>query len=251
MRKWKKRELYANLRTPPLFLVRVDGRNFSRVLEGFEKPYDFRFAKAMVETCVEVLREFNARFAFTFSDEATFLMRDVFGCRVEKIDSIVASEFASRIGLRLGFPVSFDCRIVFIEPSEIPDYLAWRQDEAWRNHVNSYAFYTLLKEIGDRRKVQEFLKGKKSKDLHDLLYKRGVNLAKTPAWQRRGVFLYWVEVELEREYEGRIVKFRRRRIVEDWEPPLFKTEEGKRYLENILNCKKITNPSCSPSPSLP
>lgn len=234
MRKWKERELYSGLRAPPVFLVRIDGRNFSRALQDFEKPYDLRFAKAMVETCKDILREFNPAFAFTFSDEVTFMMRDLFSCRVEKIDSIIASEFSSRLSLRLGFPVSFDCRIIFADPSEIADYLAWRQDEAWRNHLNSYAFYTLLRELGDRRKVQRMLEGKKSAEIHDMLYERGINLAKTPAWQRRGVIVHWKEVELEREYEGRIVRFKRRRIVENWEPPLFGTEEGKEYLENIL-----------------
>jgi len=233
-RNWKSRELYSRLLAPPTFLIRLDGRNFSRILEGFEKPYDFRFAKAMVETCVEVLREFNACFAFTFSDEVTFLVRDVFGCRLEKVNSIVASEFSSRLSLKLELPLSFDSRVIYAEPNEIADYLAWRQDEAWRNHLNGYAFYTLLKEMKDRRRVQEFLKGKKSKDLHDILHERGINPSKTPAWQRRGVIVHWKRVELEREFEGRVVRFERRRVVENWNPPLFGNEEGRKYLENIL-----------------
>jgi len=233
-RNWKSRELYSKLLSPPTFLIRLDGRNFSRALEKFEKPYDISFARAMVETCKDILKEFNPAFAFTFSDEVTFLMRDIFSCRVEKINSIIASEFSSRLSLRLGMPLSFDSRIIFAEKDEIADYLAWRQDEAWRNHINSYAFYTLLKEVGDRRKVQRMLKGKKSAEIHDMLYERGINLAKTPAWQRRGIVIHWMKVELEREYEGRIVKFKRRRIVENWEPPLFGSEEGRRYLENIL-----------------
>lgn len=112
--------------------------------------------------------------------------------------------------------------------------MAWRQNEAWRNHLNSYAFYTLLKEIGDRRKVQKFLEGKKSPELHEILYSRGINPAKTPAWQRRGILLYWKDIELEREFEGRTVRFKRRRIVEEWEPPLFDSEEGRKFIEEII-----------------
>ncbi len=234
MRKWKRRELYSELRAPPVFLVRVDGRNFSRVLQDFKKPYDLRFARAMVETCKDILREFNPAFAFTFSDEATFMMKDIFSCRVEKIDSIIASEFASRLSLRLNFPVSFDCRIIFADPSEVSDYLAWRQDEAWRNHLNSYAFYTLLEEIGDRREVQKMLKGKKSAEIHDMLHERGINLTKTPAWQRRGIMIHWKEMEFEKDFGGRTVRFKRRKVIENWEPPLFGTDKGKEYLENIL-----------------
>ncbi len=233
-RNWKSRELYSHLLTPDIFLVRLDGRNFSKVLESFEKPYDLTFARAMVDCCKEILREFNACFAFTFSDEVSLLMRDIFGNRLEKIDSIIASEFSSRLSLRIGVPVGFDCRVIFVRLDEIPDYLAWRQDEAWRNHLNSYAFYTLLKEIGDRRKVQKILEGKKSPELHEILHSWGINPAKTPAWQRRGILIYWKEVEFENEFEGKIVRFKRRRIVEDWNPPLFDSEEGKELLKEII-----------------
>ena len=232
---WKARELYSKLLTSNIFLIRLDGRNFSKVLEDFEKPYDLRFAKIMVDSCKDVMREFNAAFAYTFSDEANFLMKDVFGCRLEKINSIVASEFASRVSLKLGFPVSFDSRIIFANLDEVWEYLSWRQNEAWRNHLNSYAFYTLLKEIKDRRKVQKLLEGKKSSELHDILYTRGINPAKTPAWQRRGILLYWKELEFEKEFRGKIVRYRRRRIFESWDPPLFDTDEGKIFINNIIN----------------
>ncbi len=231
---WKSRELYSKLLTPNIFLIRLDGRNFSRVLENFEKPYDLRFAKIMVECCKYIMREFNAAFAYTFSDEVTFLIRDVFGCRLEKIDSVIASEFASRVSLKLGFPVGFDSRVIFAGLDEIWDYLAWRQDEAWRNHLNSYAFYTLLKEIGDRRKVQKMLEGKKSPELHDLLFERGINPARTPAWQRRGILLYWQEITLERKFRDKTVRFKRRRIVEEWNPPLFDSDEGRILIDNIV-----------------
>jgi len=231
---WKARELYSGLLSPEIVMVRLDGRNFSRVLKDFEKPYDLRFARIMVECCKEVMREFNAALAYTFSDEVSMLIRDIFGRRVEKIDSILASEFASRVSLKLGFPVGFDCRIVHVEPDEVWEYLAWRQDEAWRNHLNSYAFYTLLKEVGDRRRVQEILEGKKSPELHEILFKRGINPAKTPAWQRRGILLYWEKVELEKEFMGETVRYRRRRIVENWNPPLFDSEEGRALIHKIM-----------------
>ena len=232
---WKKRELYSQLLAPNFFILRIDGRNFSNVLRNFEKPYDIRFARSMVETCKEIMREFNPAFAYTFSDEVSFLFKDIFGCRVEKIDSIIASEFSSRLSLKLGFPVSFDSRIIQVNIEEIYEYLAFRQDKCWRNHINSYAFYTLLREIGDRRKVQEFLKGKKSKEIHDILYKRGINISKMPTWQRRGILIYWKTLELEREFKGRIVRYYRRKIVENWDPPLFDSEEGKKLIEKILS----------------
>lgn len=235
-RKWKKREVFSGLLAPFPILIRLDGRNFSNLLAEFEKPYDLRFAKVIVDSGKELMKEFNALFAFTFSDEITFFFQtEFFGGRVEKINSIISSEFSSRVSLRLGMPVSFDSRIIATSGDDVWEYLAWRQEEAWRNHLNSYAFYTLLREIGDRTKVQKYLNGKKSNELHDILFQRGINPAKNPAWQKRGIFLYWKEMEFEKEFNGRIVRFKRRRIVENWEPPLFSTEEGRNYLAEILS----------------
>ncbi len=233
-RNWKARELYSHLLTPEVVMIRLDGRNFSSVLREFEKPYDVKFARVMVDSCKELMREFNAALAYTFSDEVSMLVKDLFGNRLEKIDSIMASELASRVSIRLGRPVGFDCRVICIGTDEVWEYLAWRQDEAWRNHINSYAFYTLLREVGDRKKVHEILKGKKSGEIHDILFKRGINLSKTPAWQRRGILLYWQRVELEKEYMGRVVRYKRRRIVENWEPPLFDSDKGKSLIYKII-----------------
>ncbi len=231
---WKRRELYSKLLAPDFFILRIDGRNFKNVLRDFEKPYDLRFTKAMVETCRDILTLFNPAFAYTFSDEVSFLFCDLFGNRVEKIDSIVASEFSSRLTLRLKIPLSFDARVIHTGLEDVCDYLRFRQEECWRNHMNSYVFYTLLKEFKDRKTVQEFLKGKKSSEIHEILFKRGINLSKTPAWQRRGVLVHWKVFEFEKEFEGKVVKYKRRKIVENWSPPIFDNEEGKGFVDDIL-----------------
>ena len=51
-----------------------------------------------------------------------------------------------------------------------------------------------------------------------LCFQKGINLAKTPVWQRRGVMVY--------RKDGRVVA--------DWQPPLFSSAEGKGLLEQIL-----------------
>lgn len=109
-----------------------------------------------------------------------------------------------------------------------------RQDEAWRNHINSYAFYKLIEEGYSRREAAEILKGKKYKDIHEFLFKKGINLAKTPTWQRRGVLVYKLRKEMSKKINDRVVKYYRNEIIVDWEIPLFSSEEGKRLLEKIL-----------------
>ncbi len=233
---WKSREIFAQLKTITPFVVRIDGRNFKKILErhSFSKPYDERFVRAMVESARNVLEELGAVFAYLFSDEVNlYFSIPVFNLRVEKINSIVPSLMASNLTsiIRPASALSFDSRIIPIKEYEVLDYLAWRQDEAWRNHMNSYAFYTLLNETGDRREVIETLRGMKSRDIHELLYRKGINLAKTPHWQRRGIMIY--REEYIKNMNG--VKVKRRRIKVDWNPPLFHTEEGERLIERITS----------------
>lgn len=73
----------------------------------------------------------------------------------------------------------------------------------------------------------------KSAALHDFLFERGVNPARTPAWQRRGILIHWVQEERRKTYQGKEVTFIRRVLKQNWEPPLFWTEEGKDYLSAV------------------
>ena len=232
--KLKSLELYSLLLAPQPFMVRVDGRNFSRVLSDFEKPYDERFARAMVQSAIAVMREFNAVLCYIFSDEASFYFKHgIFGGRVEKIDSVIASTFSSNLSLRLGRPVSFDSRIIHITDELLVEYLSARQKECWRNHLNAYAFYKMLEETGNRREAQRKLRGMRSAALHDFLFERGINPARTPAWQRRGILVHWAQEERRKVYQGREIFFTRRVLRQNWEPPLFWTEEGKDYLSAV------------------
>jgi tRNA(His) 5'-end guanylyltransferase len=51
-----------------------------------------------------------------------------------------------------------------------------------------------------------------------MVFQKGINLAKTPAWEKRGVLVY-------RKDE---------RIVQDWELKLFREEDGHKLLRSIL-----------------
>ena len=228
------RELYSLLLAPLPFMVRIDGRKFSKILSDFQKPFDERFARAMVESAIELMKEFNPALCYIFSDEANFYFQhEVFSQRVEKINSVIASTFSSNLSLRLGRAVSFDSRIIHVPGDSLADYLSGRQRECWRNHLNAYAFYKMLEETGDRRKAQKILSGMKSAALHDFLFERGINPARTPAWQRRGILIHWIQEERRKTYRGKEVTYTRRLLKQNWEPPLFWTDEGKNYLSAV------------------
>jgi len=251
---FKESELLAEVRVPPglFFVVRCDGRGFRELCDeaGFAKPFDEDFARLMVSSAKAVYEGgFNPLFTYIQSDEANFLFdgESSFNRRVEKLVSIIPSLMSGRAAVELErrmkrwMPVAFDARIVLLSRDSVVDYLAWRQREAWRNHVNSYAYYTLLNKGLSPREASAKLKGLKAGDLHDLVFKEaGVNLASTPTWQRRGVALMWAQEEVEgfNPVKGRKEKALRIRLREVWNLPLFNSEEGRRLVESSIEARR-------------
>lgn len=221
-----RREIYSGLRARAPFVVRADGRGFGRMLEAFEKPYDTGFARTMAESSRLLLDTSGLvpRLAYTFSDEVSVLFTDEpFGGRLEKLVSVIPSFLSSAIGIAVGRPVSMDARIVPLCPDEIAGYLLERQDEAWRNHVFSCGFYALVAEGRTHAAAMEMLRGMKEGEIHEVLYRKGTNLAKSPAWQRRGIMIY-------RKCGT---------LVENWDLPLFGSTEGLDLIRGIVSGESV------------
>ncbi len=239
----KQREIYSGIKATPPIVIRADGRNFKRVLRrmNFQKPYDETFATAMVDSAEHLMKEsgLNPRFAYTFSDEINvFFLELPFQGRIEKLDSIVSSFLASALTLALNVrsPISVDARVIPLSKEDIYDYLDWRQAEAWRNHVHSYGYYTLLDEGMSRRAAASKLVGMSSQKIHDMLFKKGINLARTPAWQRRGILVLkkaYTKPGYDPKKDARVVA-KRSQTVQDWGLPLFSSREGRRLIGKLL-----------------
>ena len=239
----KRKEIFSAIRAAPPVIVRLDGRNFKESLSrlGFGKPYDLRFEQGMV-TAARMLVEQSSlapEWAFTFSDEVSLLFKELpFDGRLEKLDSVIPSYMASAltIALRGETPLAFDSRVIPVHPEEIAAYLAGRQAETWRNHMQSYGFYTLVSEGMGEKEAAAKMKGMRFEDIHELMWQRGVNLNETPGWQRKGVFIYRKRTAREgyNPLKGEKVSVERREVVEDWDPPLFTSDEGKAYLKQAL-----------------
>jgi tRNA(His) 5'-end guanylyltransferase len=237
------RELFAAITTAPPALVRLDGRSFHRLAKviGFAKPFDERFSHAMAAVCKSLVADsgLSPAFAYTFSDEISlYLNRLPFSGRVEKIDSVAASYAASAltIALEIDAPVSFDARTIPATQEFAAEYLSNRQDEAWRNHINAYCQQALIDDGMKSRQAAAKLKGMPSKELHDLMHAKGVNLAKTPAWQRRGVLVYKREkvVTGYNPVKDEKVVATRSAVVIDRNLPLFTAPEGREFLRNLI-----------------
>ncbi|MDD5615922.1 MAG: tRNA(His) guanylyltransferase Thg1 family protein [Candidatus Methanoperedens sp.] len=241
-REMKEREIYSDIRVFPPFAVRIDGRGFHRALSDFKKPYDEIFAKAMAD-CVECFFRdsgLNPLLAFIFSDEISLFFYEMpYNYRIEKIDSIIPSFFSSALTIELDMkkPVSFDSRIIPLGKEDIYRYLVWRQAETWRNHVSSYGYYTLRKTGLSENEAAIKLRNMKASAIHELVFQNGVNLAETPAWQRCGVLVFR-EIYEKKGYDPvkkADVTTQRTKIVQEWDTPIFDTDEGKDLIYRLLS----------------
>lgn len=239
----KECEIFSSLKVPcgSKIVIRIDGRNFSSLTRGlnFKKPFDEHFTKIMVNTCVDFFKEFDPYFIYTFSDEANILLDEIpFGGRIEKLDSVFASFISGSFTKNalnmlklLKKPLSFDSRVILLSTPLIVKYFKERQDEAWRNCMNGYAYWTLRKDY-DKKESVMMLENKKSAHLHDILFERGVNLAEVPLWQRRGIGIYKKDLHIEgyNPIEQKKVQSIRKKAHVDCKLPIF---DEKFFKNNI------------------
>ncbi len=237
----KDREIFSRLITTAPFIIRLDGRSFHTFSTGFEKPFDERFSQLFIKTAKAMMSDsgFSPDFIYTFSDEINMYVRKpVFDYRVEKLVSVSAAYASSAFTLasRVQAPLAFDSRIIPLSEEQFPDYLSWRQAEAWRNHINGYCQKILTDSGLSASSVQKQLDGMNVEKLHELAYKHGINLAKTPAWQRRGIAVYHGTAEKPgfNLMTGEHVLVLRNTVIVDSDIPLFKTPEGRQWLNERL-----------------
>lgn len=187
-----------------LYLVaRLDGRNFSRLTKeicNFKAPFDERFRDMMIATVKKLMDcGFRIIYGYTESDEISLLFHrdeNTFGRKVRKYNSILAGMASATFSLELGQPVAFDCRLVPLPNVElVKDYFLWRQEDAHRNALNAHCYWMLRKEGESVEKATSLLEGKAVSYKNELLFSRGINFDKLPSWQKRGVGIYWDEIE--------------------------------------------------------
>ena len=243
-------EIFSNLKVPcgSKIIIRADGRNFSGLstLLKLERPYDELFANLMLDVCSDFFVEFSPKLIFTFSDEINILLSEIpFNGRVEKLDSVFASfisgSFTKNIIKYLNYfditdpsnlkPISFVSRVIPLSDPGVIEYFKNRQNETWRNCLNGYSYWKLREEYGKSRAV-EILNNKKSSELHEILFERGLNMSEVPQWQRRGIGLYKKEISISgyNPIDKENVTTNRSKIYTDWELPIFDNEFFNKIL---------------------
>jgi len=185
---------------PEMYLVaRLDGRNFTRLTKEqheFEAPFDEKFRDLMVATAKSLMTcGFRIVFAYTESDEISLLFdveERLFGRKLRKYNSTLAGEASAQFSLQLGRVATFDCRLSQL-PNQalVVDYFRWRNEDAARNSMNAWCYWTLRKNGLNVNQATKRLQGLSVSQKNELLVQFGINFNELPNWQKRGIGLYW------------------------------------------------------------
>ena len=230
----KEFEVYSALRVPKnsKIIVRLDGRSFhslSRDLK-LDKPYDENFYKVISDVCEDLFVEFSPVFVYAFSDEISLLLDEIpFGGRIEKINSVMASfassSFVMNYDCEFKKPPAFDSRIIPVSDDDILPYFKWRQDESWRNCINSHGI-SYLKSKYSNDEANDKINGMSLSDIHELLFQNGINLNDVETYKKRGIGIYRKNKKVVgfNKKENKNQTSYRSHVYIDWELPIFSQE---------------------------
>jgi tRNA(His) 5'-end guanylyltransferase len=211
-------------------VARIDGRGFTRLtkeVHNFEAPFDERFRDHMLATVEHLMNcGFRIIYGYTQSDEISLLFHldeNSFGRKTRKINSILAGEASAKFSVLLGAVATFDCRVSELPTIEhVRDYFRWRHEDAHRNALSAHSYWMLRKAGRGVNEATNELLGMSVAEKNELLFQAGINFNDLPAWQKRGVGIYWETYEKlgTNPKTGESVPTKRRRLRRDMELPL-------------------------------
>ncbi len=130
-------------------VIRIDGKNFSKLFARREKPWDLAITKAMHTVMQKLCKMLNASVGYTQSDEITLIVPPLkesaqywYGGEVFKWLSILASGAAAEFQHHTSLVAMFDCRIFQVDDAgEAVNAIIWRVQDCKRNAIQSVAHY--------------------------------------------------------------------------------------------------------------
>ena len=178
-------------------LARLDGRAFHSFVRGLARPFDERLSALMLDTATFLVRETNAAVGYTQSDEITlawvadgFDSQIFFDGRIQKMCSTLAALCSARFNRELParlpaeyaarLPV-FDCRVWNVPTAEeAANTFVWRELDAAKNSLSMAA----RAHYGHAE-----LHNKSGGELHEMLWRKGINWNDYPAFFKRGTYV--------------------------------------------------------------
>lgn len=216
-------------------IARVDGRAFATLTRShYQKPFDDRFGELMAVTAAALLREFEGSYAYTQSDEISVLLPRATGQfkrSVEKLVSLTAATASAAFTQISGHKVAFDARLWVGESVEdVVEYFAWRQADALRNALDTCVYWALREQGLTAPQTQRRMSGLARAEKEEQLRTYGPAFDQRPAWQRRGVGVWFETVpRAARHHRTRqpVIELRRRLHHE------FSLPEGEDYRQLV------------------
>ena len=237
-------------------VVRIDGRNFSRLTRKILKlePYSERLAGAMRYT-VEHLMEFSGFpiiFGYTQSDEISLLMDKqkalgTFAGKVRKYNSLLAAETSAIMTLEMmpamhgkhisDMPITFDARTIQIPTKELViDYFNWRRADSEKNCLNMLCHHVLTDKLKlTSTQAQSKLDRKTVAWKNEFLHQNGINFDDVEAWKKRGMGFYWEMYDKigENGKTGESIGVKRRKLGQTVLPKTSK--QFSKFLNKLFN----------------
>lgn len=233
---------------PEMYMVaRIDGRSFTKLTKDvhqFKAPFDERFRDYMVETVKHLMNcGFNVIYGFTESDEISLLFdfnETTFSRKHRKYNSVLAGEASAKFSTLLGSVASFDCRICELPNKNlVVDYFRWRNEDAHRNALNAHCYWRLRQDGFTKGQATKRIEGISNADKNELLFSYGINFNEIPNWQKRGVGVYWKNIEREglnpKTKEKVIVT--RRQLLTDFELPM--RDDYSNFILGTINQNEV------------
>ena len=266
-------EHVSDFRLPQRFplIIRLDGNSFSKFTNKLKlaKPFDDRMFDAMSAGALAALEYISgAQVAYTQSDEITILVRNdqthattpFLDNRIQKICSLIAGHCTNGFNRKmreLGFDTDavFDARVFIVPHYEVNNVFVWRQFDAFKNFVSSYAYWELAKKYG-KKTAFKMLDGLNTSDRQELVFKElGVNCNDLPTHWKRGFCISRERVEVsvkevikkEAVYEELLAKGKikegqmtfRTKVFEDREIPRF--DKDVDYINQYMAVSEDVN----------
>lgn len=194
------------LMTKQPVIVRLDGRAFHSYCKQkwVEGPFDEKIIKAFQASTLKLCDSVqNVEFAYHQSDEVTFFLKDYksvqqdqhFNGNIQKISSTIASEFTywfnKYINLELtktnSKPAFFDCRVYNVPIHEVSNNFIWRQRDAIKNSITSYALNFFS---------HKQLLNKNSDEKIQMLKENNTPWSDIPLYHQRGTGFYKKSIEI-------------------------------------------------------
>ncbi len=135
-------------------VARLDGRSFSKLTKGMDRPFDRKFSKIMQNVTLYMVQQTNALCGYTQSDEISLVWlidapksQIFFNGKVQKMVSVLAGMCSAKFIMELFFEFPmieaiphFDCRVWNVPTvKDAVDVFTWRERDATKNSISMLA----------------------------------------------------------------------------------------------------------------